>query len=381
VSLIVVAAAIAAIVPGVAGARAPAPPEPPAGPSVEVVPLSLVLQTVVRGDVLLAGNSNRAGNGAQVDIDGDIDVLCVAGGSGSICADNSSSAQVDLPPGASVVAARLYVSTSTGGPAGPLSVRLAGPGDGVAYTELGADSSGAPLVADLAEGARRQTIWNVTDLVRQRGGGDYTVADIVTSRAARVPPHASWSIVVVYDLAPGVDVGQLPADVQSRFARRAVSWHDGLATTADLPVAVEVGGFTIPMDRPVFAKSLHVVSHHGVSRSENVTFGGGPLGNNATPGDVPAASGIVIGADPACNSTVGVLNGSVCALGTAVTTNVPSSAAGHSGVGAANDIDVIRIPDRYLLPGATSAVLSVAAHGEVGVSVLAVSVDQPEVAP
>ncbi len=330
---------------------------------------------------MLAGNSNRAANGAHVDIDGDVDTLCVAAGAGSRCADNSSSALVDLPPGASVVAARLYVATTAGEPGGPLRVRVAGPGVGFAYAELGTDSAGAPLVADLTAGARRQTIWNVTDLVRQYGGGDYAVADIVSARAGRVPPHASWSIVVVYDLAPGIDIGQLPPEVHTRFARRAVSWHDGLAVTADLPVEVEVGGFTIPMDRPVFAKTLHVVTHHGVSRTENVSFAGGPLGNNATPGDVPAAAGVVIGADPVCNSTVGVLNGSTCALGTAVTTNVPSSAAAQSIVGAAADIDVIRVPDRYLLPGATSAVVSVAADSEVAVGVLAVSVDQPEVAP
>ena len=45
-------------------------------------------------------------------------------------------------------------------------------------------------------------------------------------------------------------------------------------------------------------------------------------------------------------------------------------------------MDVVRIPDRYLVPGATSAVVSVAAEGLVAAGVLAVSVEQPaEVAP
>ena len=160
--------------------------------------------------------------------------------------------------------------------------------------------------------------------------------------------------------------------MQPRFARRALSWHDGLATTADGPIELEVGGFTLPMDRPVIAKSVHVLTSIGAGY-DNVLFAGSPLGNNATPGDVAPPAGVVIGADPACNSTVDVVNGSICTLG---------APAGAPVAGSAVDMDVVRIPDRYLVPGATSAVVSVVAEGLVAAGVLAVSVEQPaDVAP
>ena len=47
--------------------------------------------------------------------------------------------------------------------------------------------------------------------------------------------------------------------------------------------------------------------------------------------------------------------------------------------GSAVDMDVMRIPDRYLVAGRTSAVLSVrpVGDGAVAAGVLAVSIDQP----
>ena len=51
--------------------------------------------------------------------------------------------------------------------------------------------------------------------------------------------------------------------------------------------------------------------------------------------------------------------------------------------GSAVDMDVVRIPDRYFLPGATSATLSFDAAGDdvVAVGMLAVSVDLPPATP
>ncbi len=376
VSLAVMVAAVVA--PAVAGAQAPQPPDPPAaslpppappGPP----PLTVVLEQVVEGDLVMAGAVNQPRSGGAVDVDGDSDAICLARASrsGTVCDDNSSRAVLDLPAEASVIAARLYVSSSLTDSVGSMVVRLAGPGDGGAYASVGAAAPAAARVDELSEGGHRQAVWDVTEFVRQRGGGEYTIADIA-NEAASGAAAASWTIVAAYELAGGADLGQLPAEVQPRFARRALSWHDGLATTVDGPVELEVGGFTLPMDRPVIAKSLHVITSID-DGYDNVLFAGSPLGNNATPGDVPPPAGVVIGADPACNSTVDVVNGSICTLGTP---------AGAPVAGSAVDMDVVRIPDRYLVPGATSAVVSVAAEGLVAAGVLAVSVEQPaEVAP
>ena len=144
-----------------------------------------------------------------------------------------------------MLAARLYVSASLGDSVGPLRVRLAGPGD-AAYSELGPDGSSAAYVGELRDDGRRQAIWDVTDMVRQRGGGEYTVADIVSEAARPELPAAAWTIVAAYDL--GVELGTLPPEHQGRFARRALSWHDGFATTLGGAVDVEVGGFAVPTD-------------------------------------------------------------------------------------------------------------------------------------
>jgi len=347
----------------------------------------------------MAGNSNllRAGGwgpatATAADVDGDATNLCIgrAGNRGASCADNSSSATLDLPPGASVLQARLYVAASVSESVGPLRVRLAGPADGPAYTELGVETEGVPKVGEASGAAAgqpdlRQATWDVTAFVAGRGGGSYTVADIVNERSGPWLPYASWGLVVAYELADGVQLAELAPEVQPRFAPRALSWHDGLAVVAEAPVEVEVGGFQVPADRRVFAKSFHLVAHAGAAGFENVTFDGGPIGNNATPGDAPPPAGVVIGTDPACNTTVDVLNDSICSLGTAVTNKAPGPAdfrAASDGTtstsGSAVDLDVVRIPDRYLQPGRTSATMAVdvVGDGAVVVGLLAVSVDQ-----
>jgi hypothetical protein len=169
-----------------------------------------------------------------------------------------------------------------------------------------------------------------------------------------------------------------------------LSWHDGLAMASGAPLEVEVGGFTIPANSQIFAKSFHLIAHAGPAGFENVSFEGGPLGNNATPGDAAAPTGVVIGTDPACNTIVDVLNDTICSLGTPVQTKAPgpldfrSSTDGLTPSSAsAVDMDVTRIPDRYLVPGMSSATVSVdvVGDGAVAAGVLAVSVDQSAVAP
>ena len=361
-----------------------------------------VLERVVPGDLVMAGNSNllRAGGWgsfASADVDGDQSRICIGrvGRRGSICADNSSSATVDLPPGAAVIHARLYVATSVSASVGPLRVRLAGPGD-TTYTDAGLATPEVAKVTEMSDGdtraVHRQAIWDVTDFIARRGPGQYTVADIVNERAGPWLPYASWGIVVAYELDPASEaaVAAQPPEVQERFASRTLSWHDGLAIASRAPLEVEVGGFTIPADRRVFAKSFHLIAHAGPAGFENLLFGGGPIGNNVTPGDAIAPAGVVIGTDPSCNTIVDVLNDTICALGTPVQTKTPgpqdyrSSADGvTTSSTSAVDMDIARIPDRYLVPGMTTATVSVdvVGDGAVAAGVIAVSVDQPVVAP
>lgn len=367
------------------------------GPNGEV-PFSPVLVDVLDGDLVMAGNSNllaaggwRTDGATAADVDGDATLLCVGRRYvPAACADNSSSAALDIPEGARVVHARLYVDSTLTVAVSPLRVRIDGPAAGYDYTELGPTTSGAPKIYEGSGGGRaqpvmRQAVWDVTDYVAAAGPGTYTVADIMHERAGAWLPYASWAIVVAYELDPdsGVVLAELPAEQQQRFAKRAISWHDGFVVRTDGSVDVPVTGFDVVPGQPMFAKSFHLVAHAQARGADNLLLDGGPIGNNLTPGDAPAPAGVLIGADPACNSTTDVLNDSICVLGSPVETKVPGPADYRSsgdGVtrtsGSAVDIDVIRIPDRYFRAGSTSATLSLRAIGlPVAPGMLAVSVD------
>ena len=195
-----------------------------------------VLQTVLAGDLVMAGNSNLLSAAAwrptavsSADVDGDTTLLCIGRRYvPAACADNSSSAALDLPAGARIVQARLYVDTTLSAAVSPVRVRLDGPADGFEYTELSAATPGIPKLAEGSGGGGRpgpvlrQAVWDVTSYVAAAGGGTYTVADITHERAGAFLPYASWAIVAAYELDPaaGVDLAQLPPEQQRRFAPR-----------------------------------------------------------------------------------------------------------------------------------------------------------------
>jgi hypothetical protein len=274
-----------------------------------------------------------------------------------------------------------------------LRVNIDGPDEPFRYTELGGATLGVRKLYEAGGGRRdgaplRQAVWDVTDYVADRGRGFYTVADIVSERAAPYLPHASWAIVAAYefDASSGQELGNLPLEVQHRFAPRAVSWHDGFQYLVDGAVDVPVTGFEIPMKGPLFAKSFHVVGHSQRGDADNLLFNGNPLGNNLTPGDSAPPPGVIIGGHPACNSTTDVQNDTVCMLGSPVASKRPgrrayiASGDGRTrSSGSGVDMDVIRIPDRYLLPGSTAASLSIQVTGSDALApgMLAVSVDLP----
>jgi hypothetical protein len=369
-----------------------------AGPT--ETPFAPVVQQVLRGDLVMAANSNllsaggwRADGQERADVDGDASQLCVGRDFvPAACADNSSSADLAIPSGARVVAARLYVDTTLSTSVQPMRVRLDGPAPGYAYTELNAATPGIPKVAESAGSSvrgsapMRQAVWDVTDYVRANGPGSYTVADIMYERAGAFLPYASWAIVAAYELDPSTDLATMPPEQQERFAPRAVTWDDGFVLSADGAVDVPVDGYEVRAGEPVFAKAFHVVAHAQHRGADNLLFGGQPLGNNGAPGEPPPPAGVVIGDDPSCNSTTSILDDSICDLGTPVATKAPGPTAykasrdgrtASSGSGV--DMDVTRIPSRYFVPGSTSATLSMRAVGPtpIAAGMLAVSVDLP----
>ena len=379
-----------------------AAPVSAAPPPVET-PFAPVVQRVLHGDLVMAANSNlrsaggwRSDGQASADVDDDTTMLCVGRTFvPAACADNSSSATLDLPAGARIVAARLYVETTLSSAVNPIRVRLDGPAPGYDYTELSATTPGIPKLAESAGSQlrsttpMRQAVWDVTGYVQANGAGSYTVADIMYERAGAFLPYASWAIVAAYDIDPAADVAAMTPEQLARYAPRAISWSDGFVVSVDTSVDVPVSGFQVPLAAPVFGKAFHVVAHAQHRGGDNLLFAGQPLGNNVSPGDSAAPLGVTLGADPACNTSTDILDDSICDLGTPVTTKQPgpdayiSSRDGRTpSSGSGVDMDVTRIPDRYLLPGMTSATLSMRALGStpIATGVLATSIDLPTTA-
>jgi len=361
-------------------------------------PLAPVIDDVLAGDLVMAGNSNLLVAGgwrrvADADVDGDDTLLCVGRRYvPAACGENSSSATLDLPEWARVVAARLYVNTSLSPAVSPVRVRLDGPGEGE-YVELGADTPGIPKVRESAgtssraAAAMRQAVWDVTEFVREQGPGTYTVADIMSERAAAYLPYASWTIVAAYELDPEADLAALAPEERARFTTRRVAWYDGFEVLTDGAVGIRVDGLEVRAGEPVFAKTFHLAAHAQHRGPESLLFDGQPVGNNVLPGDAPPPLGVVLGDDPACNSITDVLNDTICVLGAPVRTKDPgpdeltaSSDGKRPSSGSGVDFDVNRVPARYFVPGRTAATLSLeaAATRPFAVSVLAASIDLPE---
>ena len=359
-------------------------------------PFAVVVDQVLNGDLVMAGNSNlRSAGGwdltaaADADVDGDRSQLCVRRGDfRPACADNSSSARLDIPGEARIVEARLYVETALSTDAGPLRVRLDGPSASFHYTVLGAHNARVPKLTEESaaisgRAVMRQSVWDVTKYVAAHGSGRYTVADIVSERAGPYLPYASWAIVAAYELDPNVHLDEVAARDQPRFARRAVSWHDGFARLSESPREARITALAIDPGVATFAKSLHIVAGARRGSADNLLFNGQPIGNNDTPGDGSPPPGVTLGHRPSCNSTTNVFNETICVLGTPVATKRPgprafltASDGATSSSGSAVDMDIVRIPDRYLVPGPASAVISAStATDPLAVGMLAISAD------
>jgi hypothetical protein len=350
--------------------------EPP-GPR----PFQPVLQTRLRGDLLMAGNANvvstglRRGATSIADGDDDRSFLCVDRPRGdATCADNSSAAVIDLPARARVVHARLYVETSLTATAGAMRVRLDVPGRSFSYAEIGADTPAVPKLYEAVgfgrDGSRvRQAVWDVTHAVAAGGAGTYTVADIVSERTGTSSPHASWAIVLAYELRPTRELTDLRPVLRRRFAERMVSWHDGFVVLSDRSMRIPIRGLEGVAGQAAFAKSFHLVAQPRHGASDNLLLNGRPLGNNLTPGDRAAPPGVALGRDQSCNSITGIFNGTKCVLGT--------PARPRWGARSVVDMDVVRIPDGYLSAGGDTAVISLrtAGGGSLAPGMVAMSID------
>ncbi|WND78855.1 prealbumin-like fold domain-containing protein [Lysobacter capsici] len=153
---------------------------------------------------------------------------------------NSSSANLALPAGSTVLFAGLYWSGISLSLARN-SVRLRTPGSAV-YASLSADellTNSAGAFGDAAY----QGFDDVTALVQAAGNGTYTVANVQTTQrgiGSAGSTWAGWALVVAY---------RDPAQT----ATRNLNVYDGLlsASDASLPVDIAFSGFITPATGPV----------------------------------------------------------------------------------------------------------------------------------
>lgn len=259
---------------------------------------------------------------------------------------NSSSARLTLPPGAQVLFAGLYwgAQALTLEDPGVRQVRFAPPGQG--YRDIGAQAlDNFWHASDDFEVPHFHfhAFADVTELVRQGGSGDYSVADIavVNTQLANPPRQVSigsgWALVVAY--------------YDPAAPKRSVTVFDGWAVVGvvEPDVIVQVNGILTPTVGPV------------TSRVGIVAFDGDAPEADAADGVSPS---LEFGADVnnlhpisnALNPEANVFNSTISSLGVAMTDRVP----GYLNT-LGLDIDLFE-PNTPLPNGAESAVFRLRGH-------------------
>lgn len=244
---------------------------------------------------------------------------------------NSSSANLNMPAGSTVLWAGLYwgsrYSTSAGAAAPStaqtqLRFRTPAMAGYQTITPTTVDTNGT---APATSGSAFQAFADVTNLVRAAGNGTYWGAGITTAVARNA--WAGWSLVVVYENA------NLP------FRNFAV--YDGFGFISNQTVNMTPSGFLTPLSGPVVSR-LGAVLWDGDrtgATSESLLLNGTSLSNAANPaGDV--------------------WNSTISDLGANISSRNPNY-LNTLGV----DIDRFNVPSGTIPNGATSATIGIQSPG------------------
>ena len=271
----------------------------------------------------MAGNSNllAAGGwrlaGPQADVDGDTTPLCVGRRYvPAACADNSSSATLDVPAGARVVAARLYVDTTlspaVGAAAGP--PRRSGRRVRVPR-ELTAPRRACPK-SD--EGTGRRHDRRRRRCARPCGTSRTTCTTAVPARTRSPTSCSSGPALAALRLVghrgrlrarPGRPMSSSTScRRRAAGAVRAAGPCRGTTASrsrADGSVDVPVTGFTVPVGAPGVRQERSTSSPTPSTAAPTTSCSPvQPLGNNADAGRGHRRRvGVVVGDEPACNTT------------------------------------------------------------------------------
>jgi large repetitive protein len=302
--------------------------------TLETCPPSALCTTALNGTA--TGANLNDNNYAMIFVDTDSDPTTF----------DSSTADLNLPAGATVLFAGLYWAGTTVGPTAPPNVAAKGtvlfqvPG-GTYQTVTSTQTDSDPASPNSYQGFA-----NVTSLVLAAGGGTYAVADVQAARGANM--DAGWDLVVAYGDP------SLPA--------RNLTVFDGLAVinSPAAPVDISVSGFTTPPSGAVNTKL-------GVFGMD------GDLGST---GDALSLNGTVLsnGLNPPDN----FWNSTVSNLGTSVTSRNPNDI---NTLGL--DADIVSA-NGILANSATSATIHLTTGGETywpGVVTFVTDLYAPKITP
>lgn len=252
----------------------------------------------------LAGGSDRNDNYSMVYIDIDSDSSTFS----------SSSANLSIPSGSTVLFAGLYWSGITADVARgqvlfktPISF---------GYSQLNASVLDvSPFRTDSYQGYA-----NITAQVAAAGNGTYTVANVLTTPGTG--NYGAWGMVVVYQ--------------NNSVALRNLAVYDSFMQLAGTSATIPVSGFLTPLSGPVSTR-LGAITYEGDLPATGDTF---------------SINGTQL--TDACNPTNNFYNATICDLGTNVTSRNPASVNNM-----VFDIDRINVPAGVVGNGATSATIQV----------------------
>ncbi len=215
------------------------------------VPFAIRYSTTARGNIDIFGNTNRAIlGGAVFDIDDDSSTT------------NSTSADVSLPAGSSVLFAGLYWTGATGfwgvkASVDHTTVKFKAPGDS-SYRSIVAD-------VDAIGGGYYSSFEDVTSIVSASGNGTYFVADIVGSS------EIGWNLVIVYGN---------PAETP----RTMIVYDGAIVVSGGNNRTIDVSGFLTPPSGTVNATVGMIAVQGQVDISgDGATFAGVALSNAVNP--------------------------------------------------------------------------------------------------
>jgi uncharacterized repeat protein (TIGR01451 family) len=304
------------------------------------------------GDILIVGNTSMTCSTATT-ATGTTTCSAARAGTATVAADNnnnnhymtnvdvdpvapganSSSAGLQIPPGATVLWAGLYWgATSNLATRNQVSIQT----PAATYQSLTADWS-------VLNGTNYHAGKTITALISSGGSGTYTVADMKTTLNSG---YGGWSLVVVYKLN------------SEKYRNLTVfDGYNSVASGGSLPITLS--GFRTPPSGVVGAR-VGMVAYEGDlgSLGDNMLFGGVQISDGLNPG-------------------TNLFNSSITRLGTRVSTKNPDY-VNQLGF----DIDVISA-DGVLLNNATSTVVTLGSTSETyypGVITTAIEIYVPNLA-